>query len=436
MSPIPLRIAWQVLVALSLGSLVGAPAQAADPVKVGLSLALTGGVAANGKQILMALEFWRDDVNAKGGLLGRPVELVYYDDQSNPSTVPALYTKLVTVDKVDLLLGPYATNMVAPAMPVIMQNNRTTISFLAIGINQHFNYPKYFSMVPVGPKGPGAFSDGFFELAAAQSPKPQTVAIVSADAEFAKTTADAARDNAKALGFNVPDDLKRALGEIVGFNVAYERSYPPPTTDFLPVVRAVQAANADIVFVAAYPPDNVGIIRAANEINLVPKMFGGAMIGMLVTPIKVQLGPLANGLVIGESFVRAPPFEFPGVADLFNRYQAKATGQGVDPLGYGFVPFGYAAGQVLAQAVEATKSTNDDKLATYMHGNTFKTVVGDIAFGKDGEWAKSRQVFTQFQNVAPNDLEQFRAGTKQVILWPAEYKTGNMIYPYADARKK
>src|SRR5215468_5304686 len=131
-----LRIGWQVLVALSLASFAAAPAQAADPMKVGVSLALTGGVAVNGKQILMALEFWRDDVNAKGGLLGRPVELVYYDDQSNPSTVPALYTKLITVDKVDLLLGPYATNMVAPAMPVIMQNNKTTISFLAIGINQ------------------------------------------------------------------------------------------------------------------------------------------------------------------------------------------------------------------------------------------------------------------------------------------------------------
>ena len=201
-------------------------------------------------------------------------------------------------------------------------------------------------------------------------------------------------------------------------------------------MRAVQGANPDIVYVAAYPPDNVGIIRAANEINLVPKMFGGAMIGMLVTPIKVQLGPLANGLVIGESFVRAPAFEFPGVADLFNRYQAKAAGQGVDPLGYGFVPSVYAAGQVLAQAVEATESTNDEKLAAYIHANTFKTVVGDLAFGKDGEWAKSRQLFTQFQNVAANDLEQFRAGTKQVILWPAEYKTGSMIYPYAEARKK
>jgi branched-chain amino acid transport system substrate-binding protein len=416
-----LRIARQVLVALSFAALLpAAPAHAADPMKVGVGLSLTGGVAANGKQILMALELWRDDVNAKGGLLGRPLELVYYDDQSNPSNVPALYTKLITVDKVDLLLGPYATNMVAPAMPVIMQNNKITISFLAIGINRHFNYPKYFSMVPVGPKGPGAFSDGFFELAAAQSPKPQTVAIVSADAEFAKTAADAARDNAKAAGFTV----------------VYERSYPPPTTDFLPVVRAVQAANADIVYVAAYPPDTVGIVRAANEINLVPKMFGGAMIGMLVTPIKVQLGPLANGLVIGESFVRAPPFEFPGVADLFKRYQAKAAGQGVDSLGHGFVPFGYAAGQVLAKAVEETKSTDHDKLAAYIRSNTFQTVVGDIAFGKDGEWAKSRQLFTQFQNVAPNDLEQFRAGSKQVILWPAEYKTGNMIYPYGEARQK
>jgi branched-chain amino acid transport system substrate-binding protein len=415
-----LRLVRGALIAVTFGMLaLAAPAHAADPVKVGVGLSLTGGVAANGKQILMALELWRDDVNAKGGLLGRPVELVYYDDQSSPSNVPALYTKLITVDKVDLLLGPYATNMVAPAMPVIMQNNKTTISFLAIGINRHFNYPKYFSMVPVGPKGPGAFSDGFFELAAAQSPKPQTVAIVSADAEFAKTAADAARDNAKAAGFTV----------------VYDRSYPPATTDFLPVVRAVQGANPDIVYVAAYPPDNVGIIRAANEINLVPKMFGGAMIGMLVTPIKVQLGPLANGLVIGESFVRAPPFEFPGVADVFKRYQAKAAGQGVDPLGHGFVPFGYAAGQVLAKAVEETKSTDHDKLAAYIRSNTFQTVVGDVAFGKDGEWAKSRQLFTQFQNVTPNDLEQFRAGSKQVILWPSEYKTGNMIYPYGEARK-
>ena len=138
------------LAALALTLFAGLSAYAAEPVKVGFSMALTGGVAPNGKQILIALEIWRDNVNAKGGLLGRPVELVYYDDQSNPSNVPGIYQKLLSVDKVDLLIGPYATNMVASAMPVIIAAKKTTISLLAIGINNHFHYPQYFSMVPVG----------------------------------------------------------------------------------------------------------------------------------------------------------------------------------------------------------------------------------------------------------------------------------------------
>lgn len=407
-------------VAVMLATWSTLPARAADPIKIGFSMALTGGVAPAGKIVLAAFEIWRDDVNAKGGLLGRPVELVYYDDQSNPANVPGIYTKLISIDKVDLLLGPYATNMIAPAMPVIMQNNKMTIGILGVAVNRHFNYPKYFSMVPLGPNGVKAFSDGFFALAAEQAPKPRTVAIAAADAEFARTVADGARENAKALGFEV----------------MYDKTYPPNTTDFMPIVRAVQAANADIVWIGAYPPDTVGIVRAASEINLTPKMFGGAMIGLLVTPIKVQLGPLANGMVIAESFVRAPTFNFPGVADLFKRYETKATGQGTDPLGHAYAPFGYGAGQVLAKAVEETKSLDHDKLAAYIHAHSFQTVAGEVTFGQDGEWSKPRQVFTQFQNVAPNDLDQFRNASKQPILWPAEYKTGSMIYPYAEAKKK
>src|SRR5262249_8737936 len=243
-----MNISWRLratLLPLLAAGIVAAatPCRAADPVKIGISLALTGSVAPNGKMLLAALELWRDDVNAAGGLLGRPVELAYYDDQSNPSTVPGIYTKLINVDKVDALLGPYATNMAAPAKPVIMQSDRTTVSLMAIGVNNHFKYPKYFSMVSVGPQGAGTFSQGFFALATQQQPKPQTVAIVAADAEFAKTVADGARSNAKAAGFNV----------------IYDKSYPPSTMDFAPVMRAVQAANADIVYVAAYPPDNVGI---------------------------------------------------------------------------------------------------------------------------------------------------------------------------------
>jgi branched-chain amino acid transport system substrate-binding protein len=395
-------------------------APAADPIRIGFSMALTGGVAANGKVLLAALEIWRDDVNAKGGVMGRPVQLVYYDDQSNPANVPGIYTKLLSVDKVDLILGPYATNMIVPAMPIIMQQKKTTIGLLGVGVNRHFKYSNYFSMVPLGPDGVRVFSDGFFAMAAKQNPKPKTVAIVAADAEFARTVADGARETAKERGFDI----------------IYDKGYPPNTTDYAPVVRAIQATNPDIVFVAAYPPDTVGIVRAAQEANLVPKMFGGAMVGLFITPIKVQLGPVMNGIVISESFVIAPTFKFPGLSEVMAKYHAKAPGLGTDPLGHAYVPFGYAAGQILARAIEETKSLDDEKIAAYIRANTFQTVAGEISFGPDGEWSKPRQVFTQFQNVAPTDLNQFRDGAKQPILWPEDYKTGTLIYPYADARKK
>src|SRR5579862_8313597 len=181
-----------VIIALALAAFI-APARAADPVKVGFSMALTGGVASIGKQVLVALQLWRDDVNAKGGLLGRQVELVYYDDQSNPANVPPIYTKLIDVDKVDLVIGPYATNMVAPAMPIIIQHNMTDVSIQALDVNSEFHYPRYFAVLPSGPNPRLAFAEGYFEIAKQQNPKPKTVAIVAADAEFSRNAADGAR---------------------------------------------------------------------------------------------------------------------------------------------------------------------------------------------------------------------------------------------------
>jgi len=136
-----------------------------------------------------------------------------------------------------------------------------------------------------------------------------------------------------------------------------------------------------------------------------------------------------------ESFVPAPTLDFPGLKAMLEKYQAKAPSLGIDPLGYGFTPFAYAAGQLVAQAVEATKSLDHDKLAHYIRSHKFSTVAGEIAFGKDGEWTKSRQFFTQFQGVSGNDLAQFRDTAHQVILWPPEYKTGNIIYPYQARRR-
>jgi branched-chain amino acid transport system substrate-binding protein len=396
------------------------PAPAAEPIKIGLSMALTGGIAPIGKQLLVGLEIWRDDVNAQGGLLGRPVELIYYDDQSNPNLVPGIYTKLLSVDKVDLLLGPYGTNIIAPALPVIMQQNKMTIAILGVNVNHQFNYSRYFSMIPGGDEGVLAFSRGWFEIAMAQTPKPRTVAIVAADAEFGRIACDGARQNAKTSGLSI----------------VYDKSYPPFSSDLTPVVRAISATNPDLIFVCAYPPDTVAFVRAAAETKLNAMMCGGAMVGMLSSTIKMQLGPLLNGLVILENFPPSPKLDFPGLKEMLAKYQAKAPSLGIDPLGYANVPFAYSAGQVLAKAVADTKSLDHAKLADYIHATSFPAVLGELAFGHNGEWKKSRQFVSQFQNITGNDLSQFRDTTRQVIVWPREYETGKIIYPYQDAKEK
>src|ERR671924_1379144 len=166
------------------------PTKAADPITIGFGMALTGPLAANGKMSLLAMKIWEEDVNAKGGLNGRPVKLIYYDDQSNPSTVPGIYTKLLDVDKVDFAVSPYASTQIAPAMPIMIAKKRLFVSLFGTGINDEFNYDKYFSMLPTGPTPKPTFTKGFFEVAMAQNPKPTSVAIIAADSEFARNALD------------------------------------------------------------------------------------------------------------------------------------------------------------------------------------------------------------------------------------------------------
>ena len=410
--------AWIAAAALLMAS-TWQPLHAAEPIRIGLSVALTGGVAANGKQVLLAMQVWRDDVNANGGLLGRPVELVFYDDQSNPAVIPGIYTKLIEVDKVDLTVGPYATNMIVPAILTVKQHNYLTIGFFGVAANREIHYQRYFSMLPAGPDPMIAFSQGFFELALGQNPRPQTVAISGADAEFSKVSTQGARINAQKAGLKI----------------VYDKSYPPNTSDFGPVIRAIQSTNPDIVYNASYPPDTVGMIRAAHEVDLRTRMFGGNMVGLLATVFKTQLGPLLNGIVsTADTFIPGPHFDFPGVKEVMQKYQARAAREGVDPLGYNYVPYSYAGMQMLAEAVNAIKSLDQSRLADHMHTHTFRTVAGEVAFGPDGEWAKPRLLVSQFQNVVGNDLDQFRDFKKQVIIWPAQYKSGNFIYPYEAAK--
>ncbi|HEY4175024.1 MAG TPA: amino acid ABC transporter substrate-binding protein [Rhodopila sp.] len=405
---------------LPVAILAGGTVHAAEPLTIGLNLGQTGSLAPNGKAALLAMQIWVEDTNAKGGLLGRPVKLITYDDQSNPALVPGIISKLLDVDHVDILIAGNGTNMVAPALPVAMQRHLTLVGLFGLDVNSEFHYPNYFSIIPAGGEHPKeAFSAGFFAMAAEANPKPKTIALVGADAEFAKNAVDGARAQAKRAGYKI----------------VYDKTYPPTTADYSPIVRAIQATNPDLVFVGSYPPDTVGMVRAANEVGLNVKMFGGGMVGLQATSIKTQLGPLLNGIVNYDFWLPVPAYNTPEAQAFLKKYQARVGTSGVDALGYYLPPFAYADLQVVGQAIEGTRGTDQAKLADYLRSHTFHTLVGDIKFGPTGEWAEPRVMEVQFHDIQGHDIEQFRGMGTQTVLYPPALKTGTLRYPYTDARK-
>jgi branched-chain amino acid transport system substrate-binding protein len=390
----------------------------APPIKIGFGMALSGPLAGGGKSALVAIQMWAEDVNARGGILGRPVQLIHYDDQSNPTTVPSIYTKLLDVDKVDLVISGYATNQIAAAMPIVIPRGLLFFSLLGTAVNDNFKYDRYFQLNPNGPDAKDANSTGFFAAVMTMDPKPTTVALVGANAEFSLNSLDGARKNA----------------EKYGLKVVYDRTYPPTTTDYSTIVRSIAATNPDVVYVASYPLDTVGLIRSAREVNLQTKAFGGAMIGLQFAGIKAQLGPLLNGVIGYDAYVPASTMNFPGVEQFLDRYTARARKEGVDVLGHLLAPYAYAEMQMIEQSLKAVGSIDQKKLAEYAHQTEFSTIVGKIKFGPLGEWDKPRLLFDQYQNVSGNDVDQFRKAGRQIILHPPEYKSGDLIYPFAKAQ--
>jgi branched-chain amino acid transport system substrate-binding protein len=393
--------------------------EAQEPIKIGFSMALTGPLAANGKQALLGMKIWEEETNAKGGLLGRPVKLIYYDDQTNASTVPGIYTKLIDVDKVDLVLGPYGTNMAAPGMPVAMQKNKLFIILFGLDVNHEFKYNKFFAMIPTGPDTKASFTEGFYDLAMRQNPKPETTALVAADAEFSRNACEGAREVAKK------HNLK----------IVYDKTYPPATTDFIPIVRGIQATNPDLVAICSYPLDSVGMVKAVNELGFKPKMIGGAMVGLQATVFKNQLGPLLNGFVNYETWVPTKAMMYEGTEAFFKKYQDRAKAEGVDPLGYYLGGWGYAYIQVLGDAIKGANSLKDDVLADYIRKTTFNTIHGPVKFGPHGEWEKGRMLQVQYHGIKQGDgIDVFRGMSYQTVLTPSDLKTGDLIYPYEKAK--
>jgi branched-chain amino acid transport system substrate-binding protein len=398
--------------ALSLGA-ISVDAQQ-GPIKVGIGISQTGTLGGGGKAALLGLQMWVEDVNKKGGLLGRKVELIAYDDQSNPATTPGIYSKLLDIDKVDILVAPYGTVPTAPIMPLVKQRDLLLMGNFSFQVNHTVKHDKWFNNAPWGDAT--SWTEGFLEVG--QKAGAKTVAFIAADQEFAQNLANGAK----------------AVAKKSGLKTVYEQNYPPATADFSSMIRAVRNAKPDMVFICSYPNDSVALVRAINEIGVGPsvKLIGGGMVGLQFTPIMESLGSQLNGIVNYTSY--APGMKYPGIEEFLERYRAKAAEAKVDPLGFYLPPFNYAIGQILEQAVGATKSLDAKVLAKHLHENEFKTIVGPISWGPDGERAKPSVPMVQFRNITDKNLEQWKGLGKQVIVYPPQFKGGDAVVPYDKAR--
>jgi len=405
----------KTVAALTLASgIPGRAARAQQPIRVGFSIAQTGPIAGGGQAALVAMRMWADDVNARGGLLGRRLELVVYDDQGNPSMTPGIYAKLIDVDKVDLLIAPYGTVPTAPILPLARQRKLLLMGNFSFQVNAQIQHDMWFNNAPWNDAS--SWSEGFFKIGQAQGAR--TIAFLAADNEFAQNLARGARELAKQAGLRT----------------VYDQSYPPSTVEFSPLVRGIRAARPEMVFVASYPVDSAAIVRSVREIGVgdTVKIFGGGMVGLQYTPIMESLGGALNGILNYNTYV--PGAKYEGIDDFLQRYSRRAAEARVDPLGYYLTPFAYATGQLLEQAVNGTQSLEHPRLAQYLRTNEMKTIVGAVRYRKDGEWANPRIITTQFQGVRDKDLEQFKKPGVQVILHPDSLKNGNLKAPFEAAR--
>ena len=217
----------------------------------------------------------------------------------------------------------------------------------------------------------------------------------------------------------------------------FDQAYPPSTAEFSSIIRTVNAAKPDIIFVASYPPDSAAILKAVNEIGVGDnvKIFGGAMVGLQFAAVMQNHGSLLNGVVNYNTWLPEPSMYFDGTKDFFEKYTKRAVEAKVDPLGFYIAPYGYAMGQMIEEAVNATKSLDQKTLAKYIRENTHKTIVGPISYAEDGEWKESSTLEAQFRGIKDKDIDQFRSPGKQVILFPDRLKTGDLITPFEAARK-
>src|SRR6266567_3179688 len=380
---------WASVGAVALVALLGLPGAAAQaPIKIGASLSLTGTYAQPGSYQKEGYELCQDHLNAKGGLLGRKIEFVFYDDQSMPATGVRLYEKLITEDKVDAVMGPYSSAVSEAVANVTEKYKKVMVAPLAATTSIFKKGRKYIFMVITPAEN---YLDGLIDMAAKRGLK--TVAIINEDTLFPKASAAGTAEAAK----------KR------GMQVVLQEAYPKGNTDFSALLVKIKAANPDVIAAGTYFDDAVAITRQMKELNVNPKMFGLTVGGDL--PEFYDLLKQNAEYVYGSTqWDESLPY--PGQKEFLAAYTKKFKHE---PSYHAAA--GYAGCLIYAEAAKRAKSLDSDLVRAELLKLKIRTAFGDYAVEPDGFQVAHKMVMLQWQD------------GKRLVVWPEELASGKLRFP-------
>lgn len=376
-----------------------AAAPSGPPIRIGSTLALTGPLAATGLVHKVAGEIFVEDLNRKDGLLGRPVEWIVRDDQSKPDLARTIYEQLVTVDKVDLLIGPYATGAILSAMGVAQRYNKVLVHH-TFGIPSLAKYDMQFATWAIGPKPEETFTSLLLDSLASSAKPPKTVAVVTSKFPSVHFLSVGAREAAK----------KRGLKEVLYLEWEFGNR------DFGPIASRVKDANPDFIWVGGIALEGVMLLDALKKIDYAPRNH----FHLYPAPGPLAKSPDAKNALAASVFEEHPPFTNNPVASAFvERFHDRGAKAGLPDTQVDVqAAASYSAWQVLTAGVTGTRGLDDKAIAAWLKKNPVDTIAGRLRFDGPNNYGDDLMKVKQLQNgkwvvVAP---KQFAAPGAQLIV--------------------
>jgi branched-chain amino acid transport system substrate-binding protein len=385
-----LTIALLGVLVVMLVVATGGAAPSGAPVRIGSTLGLTGPLAPTALIHKIAGEIYVESLNRRNGLLGRPVEWVLLDDQSKPDVARTLYERLITVDKVDLIMGPYATNNILSAMAVAQRYGKTMVHN-SFGIPKLAKYDQQFGAYAIGPEPERTFPTMLFDALAASGRPPKTIAIVTSKFASVHFLSLGAREVAQ----------KRGLKEVLFLE------YEFGNRDFGPIAARVKDANPDFLWVGAIGLDGNMLLDALKKLDYTPRQH----FYLYPAPGPLVASPEAKFALSSTSFEEHPPFTAsPVVQEFMKAYRERAAKAGLPYTSVETQAAGeYVGWQILEAGVTGARSLEDKAIAQWLRTNRVDTIIGKLRFDGPNNYGDDL-----------NKVKQVQDG-KWVVVWPAEW---------------